>query len=224
MAGLAGIMAFGLIFDMDGVLFDSHPIHKRAWAGLLRSVGKIVSDEELDFIMTGATREEILQHYLGPLTSEQMTFYGKQKELMFRSEEHDLRTIEGLEAFLDLVETAAIPKIIATSASKIRAKRMLEKHELTDRFKAIVTGDDVSKGKSDPAIFLRGAEELHVSPHEVLVFEDAVPAIKAAKSIGMKCIGIASGERNSMLQSAGADLVVSDFKELCLYNLADLFQ
>jgi beta-phosphoglucomutase len=217
-------MTFGLIFDMDGVLFDSHPIHKRAWAGLLRSVGKIVSDEELDFIMTGSTREEILQHYLGPLTSEQLAVYGKQKELMFRSEEHGLRTIEGLKAFLDLVEAAAIPKIIATSASKIRAKRMLEKHELTDRFKAIVTGDDVPKGKSDPAIFLRGAEELQVNPHEVLVFEDAVPAIQVAKSIGMKCIGIASRDRNSQLQSAGADLVVPDFKKLCLYNVADLFQ
>lgn len=207
---------------MDGVLFDSHPIHKRAWGELLRSVGKIVSDEELDFIMTGATREEILQHYLGPLNAEQLAVYGKQKELMFRSEEHDLRTIEGLEAFLDLVETAAIPKIIATSASRIRAKRMLDKHELTDRFKAIVTSDDVPKGKSDPAIFLRGAEELHVPPHNVLVFEDAVPAIEGAKSIGMKCIGVAVGERRTQLQKAGADLVVPDFRKLGLSDVTDL--
>ena len=207
---------------MDGVLFDSHPIHNRAWGELLRSVGKIVSDEELDFIRTGATREEILQHYLGPLTAEQLAAYGKQKELMFRSEEQEMRTIEGLETFLDLVETAAIPKIIVTSASKIRAKRMLDKHELTDRFKAIVTGDDVPKGKSDPAIFLRGAEELRAPPHNVLVFEDAVPAIEGAKSIGMKCIGLAMGERRRQLQKAGADLVVSDFRKLGLSDITDL--
>lgn len=215
-------MAFGLIFDMDGVLFDSHPIHKRAWSELLRGVGRTVSDDELDFIMTGATREEILQHYLGPLTAEQLAVYGKQKELMFRSEEHDLRTIEGLEAFLDLVETAEIPKIIATSASKLRAKRMLDKHELTNRFKAIVTGDDVPKGKADPAIFFRGAEELQVPPHNVVVFEDAVPAIEGAKSIGMKCIGVAMGERRRQLQKAGADLVVPNFKTLGLSDVTDL--
>jgi beta-phosphoglucomutase len=217
-------MAFGLIFDMDGVLFDSHPIHKKAWRELLRSLGMEVTEEELEFIMTGATREEILQHYLGPLSAEQLAVYGKQKEVLFRNEEEGLRTIEGVKAFLDLVECAAIPKVVATSASKRRAMRMLDGHELTDRFEAIITGDDVPKGKSDPAIFLRGAEELHASPAKVVVFEDAVPAIKVAISIGMRCIGIANGERCSQLKLAGADLVVPDFTQLRLSDVVGVFQ
>jgi HAD superfamily hydrolase (TIGR01509 family) len=216
-------MAFGLIFDMDGVLFDSHPVHKKAWWELLRSLGRKITEEELEFIMTGATREEILQHYLGPLSAEQLATYGKQKEVLFRNEEEGLRTIEGVKAFLDAVECAAIPKVVATSASKRRALRMLDGHELTDRFEAVVTGDDVPKGKSDPAIFLRGAEELRVSPDKVLVFEDAAPAIKAAKSVGMKCIGIAEGARRLPLQIAGADLIVRDFRELCLSDISDLW-
>jgi HAD superfamily hydrolase (TIGR01509 family) len=206
-------MTLGMVFDLDGVLFDSHPIHKKVWRELLQSLGRVVSDEELDFILDGAKRDEILHHFLGPLNREQVESYAKQKEFLLRNEEENLKTIDGLECFLELVESAGIPKVVATSASKPRAKRMLDRCQLTERFSAIVTGDDVSNGKSDPTIFLQCAEKLGAAPRHVLVFEDAVPAIKAAKSIGMKCVGLGKGARQSQLRKAGADLVVPDFME-----------
>ena len=216
-------MTGGLIFDMDGVLFDSHPIHRKVWRELLQCMGRVVSDEELDFIMDGARREEILFHFLGPLTPGQTRICSEQKDARFEKEESHLRTVPGLEAFLDLAEAAGIPKAVATCASRPRTKRMLQQHGLVSRFTAIVTGDDVTQGKSDPAIFLRSAEELGVAPRDALVIEDAVPAIKAAKGVGMKCVGIATGPRVSQLLRAGADLVVSDFSQLCLSDVERVF-
>jgi beta-phosphoglucomutase len=218
-------MALGMIFDLDGVLFDSHPVHRRAWREFLRGLGRIVSDEELDFILDGAKREEILRHFLGPLTREQTASYVARKESIFRSEEENLRTVDGLEEFLGIVEGAAIPKLVATSASKARANRMLHKHGLADRFTAIITGDDVPSGKSNPAIFLRSAKVLQVEPNEVLVFEDAIPAVRGATSIGMQCIGIAAADpRRSQLHDAGAALVVPDFTKLGLRDVVCLLQ
>src|SRR5438445_2382767 len=123
----------------------------------------------------------------------------------------ELRTVPGLQTFLNLAEAVGISKAVATCASRERTRRMLRQHGLVSRFTAIVTGDDVTQGKSDPAIFLRSAEALGVPPRDVLVIEDAVPAIKAARSVGMKCVGIARGPRVSQLLQAGADLVVTDF-------------
>lgn len=215
--------AHGLIFDMDGVLFDSHPIHRKAWRQLLKSLGVSVSDEALDFILDGAKREEILQHFLGPLTAEQVAAYSAQKDAILKTQETDLQTVEGLESFLELVEAEAIPKGVATSATRLRTKRLLDGYRLTSRFKAIVTGDDVPWGKSNPAIFLKTAEQLGVPPGDVVVLEDAIPAIRAAKEVGMKCIGIATGPRRSKLLAAGAEIVVPHFKQLSLSDVFGLF-
>ena len=139
-------MRIALVFDMDGVIFDSHPVHRGAWRKLLREAGKDVSEAELDFVLEGATREEILRHFLGPLTPEQAALYAKKKEALFREQEDRVQVIEGLQGFLDLVESASIPMAVATSASRSRVTRMLKNHALTDRFAAVLTGDDVPGG------------------------------------------------------------------------------
>ena len=217
-------MRIAFVFDMDGVLFDSHPLHRRAWQELFRAAGKEVSDVELDFVLEGATRGEILNHFLGPLTPQQTALYARQKDAIFRQQEVQVQAIEGLEVFLDLIESTAIPMAIATSASRVRATRMLESHDLADHFAAVVTGDDVPGGKSGPAIFLRAAEQLRARPCEVLVIEDAIAAVKVVKQVGMKCIGVAAENRGPRLVEAGADLVVPNFVHLGLSDVMGLFQ
>jgi HAD superfamily hydrolase (TIGR01509 family) len=218
------MMRIALVFDMDGVLFDSHPVHRTAWRELLRGAGKEVSDVDLEFVLEGATREEILHHFLGPLTPHQAKLYAVQKEAIFRQEEDRVQLIEGLEGFLDVVDSAAIPMAVATSASRMRTSRMLENHRLANRFAAILTGDDVPGGKSSPGIYLRAAELLQARASEVLVLEDAITAVKVVKGIGMKCIGVAEGQRGPGLVLAGADLVIPNFTNLDLADVIGLFQ
>lgn len=213
-------MQIAFVFDMDGVLFDSHPAHRMAWRELLWEAGREISDAELDFVMEGATREEMLRHFLGPLSPEQMAFYANRKDAIFRKEEARVSTVPGLENFLDRAESAAIPMAVASSGSRVRVQRMLEMHGLADRFPVVLTGDDVRVGKKSAAIFLRAAAELHVRPGEVVVLEDAVHAVESAKKAGMKCVAIAAAPRRVRMITAGADLVAGDFTE---FNLADVF-
>ena len=112
---------------------------------------------------------------------------------------------------------------VATSASSGRARDTLAHLGILSHFSALITGDDVIKGKPDPEIFVRAAEKLELTPQNLLVVEDAVSGVRAAKSAGMKCLGIATNGRTELLSEAGADRVVADYREISLLDVQQLF-
>ncbi|SRR6266403_476675 len=214
----------GAIFDLDGVLVDSHPVHFRAWIRLLRSIGTSVKDHDLTFILEGRKREEILQHFLGELTDGQLEHYGQQKDLFFREECNDIETVSGVREFLQNLAAASIPMAVASCGSKSRVDHLLELLDLCRYFQAIVTGDEVKRGKPDPAIFHLAAQRYGVAPEDSVCFEDSVSGITAAKAAGMKCLGIADGGREALLLETGADRVVANFENLSVPDLQALFR
>ncbi|HET7101366.1 MAG TPA: HAD family phosphatase [Terriglobia bacterium] len=216
-------MCKGVIFDMDGVLIDSHPVHKKVWAQFLASVNRPVSDKELDFVLDGRKREEILRHFLGDLPAEQIREYGQRKDEIYEESSRNLKTISGVEEFLGMLESAGLPMAVATSASFARARGTLSELGILRRFSALVTGNDVVNGKPDPEVFVRAAERLNLAPRNLLVVEDAVSGVKAAKSAGMKCLGIAADGLGEKLRAAGADQVVPDYRRLSLLDVQQLF-
>lgn len=216
-------MLRAVIFDLDGVIVDSHPAHQRAWKMFFRSLGREVSDRELAFVLEGQKREDILRHFLGELTDEQVRYYGARKEALFCYSAAELKTIPGLPEFLDALEEAALPLALASSASRGRASYMLEQLDLKHRFQVIVAGDDVRKGKPEPAIFRLAAERLGVAAANILVCEDAVCGVEAAKKAGMKCLAIAANGRGPLLEKAGADRVIPDFTRASMDDLRSLF-
>jgi HAD superfamily hydrolase (TIGR01509 family) len=216
-------MMRAVIFDMDGVLIDSHPVHKKAWARFLASVGKIVAEEELEFVLDGRKREDILTYFLGPLTAEQVRDYGHRKELLFREEGRQVGTVAGVRRFLAELQGRSIPMAVASCGSSSRVYFMLQCLDLQSRFSAVITGDDVSSGKPDPAIFKKAAQAVHAACEDSLVVEDAVAGVIAAKVAGMKCLAIASNGRNEALRAAGADEVVPDFRSVNVATLLKMF-
>lgn len=216
-------MLRAVIFDLDGVIVDSHPAHIQAWRIFFRSIEKDVSERDLLFVLEGQKREDILRHFLGDLTPEQVKHYGAKKEALFRDSAMELKTVRGLPEFLDRLHSAGLPVALASSASRSRATYMLEQLDLKRRFSVVVTGDDVRKGKPDPSIFHLAADRLKTSPANILVCEDAVSGVEAAKAAGMKCLAIAANGRGPLLQKAGADRVVDDFSAANLDDLRGLF-
>jgi len=217
-------MLEGVIFDMDGVLIDSHPVHRIAWHRFLASVGKNVSDEQLDFILEGRRREEILRHFLGDLPEGIVAEYGQRKEDFFQETFKEVRFIPGIEVFLDELRAARIKTGIATSASAYRTQRTLELLKLEDRFVAVITGDDVSSGKPDPSVYRLAAERMNLAPRQLLVLEDAPSGVQAAKAAGMRCFGVSSNGRTEALRQAGADYVIPDFVDLSVTRLLQLLK
>lgn len=214
----------GVIFDLDGVLVNSHPIHLRAWKRLFDSMGLPFGDNGLNFILEGRKREEILQHFLGDLTEQQMRHYGQQKESFFAEECKDIETIPGVREFLQALADASIPMAVASCGSCRRVNHLLEQLELRRYFRAVVTGDDVKDGKPDPAIFRLAARLYGVQPEHSVCLEDSVSGVTAARAAGMKCLGIAEETRAQALLEAGANKVVPDFANVSVADLRALFE
>jgi len=204
------------IFDMDGVIVDSHPVHKKTWRKFLESLGKEIDEEHLNFIMEGRKRDEILRYFLGELSDEQVRALGHRKEQLFREESADMKAIEGLREFLQQLSEAEIRLAVASSGSNGRVNYVLDLLDLRHYFQAIVTGDQVTYGKPDPTIFRVACEQLRVRPSETLVFEDSVSGVRAAKTAGMRCVGVATNGIIAVLVEAGADHIIPDFSAVPL--------
>jgi len=214
-----------MIFDLDGVIADTHPIHRQAWRQLLLEQRHQVTEEQLDFVLEGRTRREILHHFFGSLSVCEISHFGKRKDELFYESAAGLRlrAIPGVIDFLHQLESAGVPKAVATSASKRRAHHVLELLGVTNRFCAVLTGNDIAAAKPDPSIFYLAANRLNVKPQQSLVAEDSLAGICAAKSAGMRCLGIGTGALSSRLCQEGADHVTPDFNGVSVSQLQNLF-
>ena len=212
------------IFDMDGVIVDSHPAHKKTWRKFLELLGKDIDEERLNFIMEGRKRDEILRHFLGDLSDEQVQALGHQKEQLFREESTDMKAIDGLRGFLEQLSEAKIRLAVASSGSNGRVNYVLDLLDLRHYFQAIVTGDQVTHGKPDPTIFRVACGQLSVQPSETLVFEDSVSGIRAAKAAGMRCVGVATNGIIGILVEAGADHIIPDFSAIHFDLMRELYE
>lgn len=212
----------GAVFDFDGVIVDSHPVHVRAWKRFLDSVDRTATEEQLQFVLDGRKREDILRHFMGELSEEQIIEYGCRKEKFFREEARHVRTTNGVLAFLEDLECEHLTLAIASSGSRSRIDFLLERLDLKNTFRVVVTGDDVEQGKPHPGVFLEAARQLGVECSQLVVFEDAVSGVKAARSAGMVCVGIAQPSNVSLLMDAGANYVAPDFAMLSCAKLREI--
>jgi HAD superfamily hydrolase (TIGR01509 family) len=207
-------------FDMDGVLIDSHPAHRAAWREFLLSLNRRVSDDELSFILEGRTRNEILRHFLGDLSEHELTQFGKQKDELFRSLEHQIEPVRGAIEFVRELHRHGIVSAVATSASEIRTFSTIERLGLAEHFETIITASDVSRGKPDPMVYQVACERMGVAPQHALAFDDAPAGIRAAALAGMRCVGVSSNGLAPQLLQAGAECVIPNFVGLRLEEFA----
>ena len=202
-------MLKAIIFDLDGVIADSHPLHHAAWKTLLSEQGRNVNDTEMDFILAGRQRGEILRHYFGELSEEKLATLGRRKDELYQGRAHLLAPMPGLNMLFDELEAAGIAKAVATSAGPARTLQTLKAFGMEQRFQVVLSSADSLKAKPDPEIFLLAASKLNVKVNEALVIEDSIAGVQAAKAAGMKCVGYTSVDRFVTLRQAGADEVIS---------------
>ena len=200
-----------VIFDMDGVIIDSHPAHRKAWRKFLHSMGRDVTNRELDFILDGRKRAEILRYFLGEISEAQVEEHGKRKDDFFHDLELEVKPIPGVVSFLDGLRKQNIAIAVATSASESRARSTLARLHLTHHFQAVITGGDVARGKPDPAIYRLACQRLNIAPQNALAIEDAVSGIRAARGAGLRCVGVSIHQPAGDLMAAGADCVIANF-------------
>jgi HAD superfamily hydrolase (TIGR01509 family) len=206
-------MLKAVIFDLDGVVADSHPIHEAAWKTLLVEQGLDSPTLNLDFLYAGHPRREILRHYLGLIETSEMERLGRRKDELYALAANKLKAKPGIPRVLSELNQAGILCALATSAGRARTNESLKQLGITKDFSVIVTGEDVIAAKPEPDIFLLAAKKLGVTEKESVVVEDSVAGVVAARAAGMKCVGYALPRFAAELAGAGADDVISVFPE-----------
>jgi len=198
---LAGLMRLkipegdfaGYIFDLDGTLVDTMPLHYRAWDETMRRVGLACPlDEELFYSLGGVpTRRvaELIAAHYGLKIDPHKVF--DHKESIFRALQQDAKLIEPVVEFARRMALTH-PVSIASGGPRDIVRRMLELTGLATLFKVVVTPEDVTRGKPAPDMFLLAASRMGVPAVQCLVFEDADAGLRAADSAGMAWVRVSS--------------------------------
>src|SRR5215472_13294533 len=118
-------MLTNVIFDMDGVIVDSHAAHIRTWKRFLLSLGKSVSDADLSFVRQGRKRQEILRFFLGDLSDDQVQAHCHVKDLLFRYEMQGIKMLAGVFELLEDLKRSGVPIALATCGSSARVHHLL---------------------------------------------------------------------------------------------------
>lgn len=179
----------GLIFDCDGTLADTMPLHYRAWAAAMRHHGAEFP-EAIFWEMAGIPTARIIE-----LLNERhgwnvpVAAGAELKEKLYLDLIHEVRPIEPVAQVVRQY-AGKLPMAVATGGTRAIVTRTLAAVGLERAFQAIVTADDVAHGKPAPDIFLESARRLGVEPARCLVFEDADLGVQAATAAGMRVIDI----------------------------------
>lgn len=209
------------IFDLDGVIVNTVPLHFKAWQRMFAEYGKEFSFEEYKEKVDGIPRMDGARAILTDLDENELEKAGSKKQGYFL-EYLNSEEIPVYKTTVGLIKAIKKEKIKrgAISSSK-NCLPVLKKVNLVDLFDVIITGNDVTKGKPDPQVFFMAAEKMSVEPAGCVVFEDAVLGVEAAKRAGMKCVGIDRYGKPERLKKA--DLVVGDLGEVNIEKIKELF-
>jgi beta-phosphoglucomutase len=199
-----------VLWDLDGTLVDSEDLHWESWRHALATEGVSVTREQFKATF-GQRNEGILRGWLGADASvERINHIADRKEIEYRrlAAEHGLTPLPGAAEWLVRLRAAGWKQAIASSAPRMNVDAMLQALRLEEYFDAIVSSEDVSRGKPEPDVFVTAAARLAVPADRCIVVEDAAAGTEAARRAGMRSIGVS---RTTVLT---ADLAVRSLSDL----------
>lgn len=219
-------MQQAVIFDFDGVILDSEPIHYKACCLILKKIGLSVSFEEYREKYLGLTDKDLfpllLKHKKISLNPNEIhdliqTKINCYNEIIHHSK--NLPIIPGLELYIQQLQKQNIPLAICSGSARIEIDTVLKNlhnGKLQSHFNVIVTAENINQGKPSPEGFLLAAKKLNITPEKCLVIEDSPHGVEAGKKAGMTVIALLTSHDKNKLKKA--DLIVQDFNELLHQN------
>jgi HAD superfamily hydrolase (TIGR01509 family) len=207
-------MIEAILFDLDGLMFDSEPHSLASWEAVLRERGVTLDQLTIDSILgrrIDATARTLIDKYHLPVTVQEL---GDAKtEYQIAHLAGNVKPMPGLIELLDEIDRRGLKKAVASSGIRRYVEAVLRVNGLLDRFSVIITGDQVAHGKPAPDVFLAAARALNVEPPHCLVLEDAPAGVQAAKAAGMTCIAVPD-HSVAQLDLSQADKVVASLHDV----------
>lgn len=215
--------ARAIILDMDGVVLDSMPHHLASWQEALAPLGIALGAADLypvEGVPTVQTAQILTERFLGRACSEEEAHrLAAAKQAAFRRI-FVPRLVPGMGPLIHDLAGRGFALGLVTGSARSVVEANVTPAGVADLFQAVVTGDEVRRGKPDPEPYLRAASRLGVEPGECLVVENAPLGIQAARAAGMACAGLATTLPAERLAAAGADPVFETTADLRDWLLA----
>lgn len=219
-------MLKGVLFDMDGVLVNNLEIHRQAFAEFFRRYGVERTFDELSRVF-GKGNDDIMGELMPADVVERVGIrqLGYEKEAIYREIYAPIITPQpGLLAFLAECEREGLRSAVGSSGYKANVDFVLDKCNIRRYFEATVAGDEVTRCKPDPEIYLTAAAKLGLDACECIVFEDAEAGIEAAKRAGMKVVALATTFDREFLATTDADMIIGNFRDISVEQLRTLVE
>jgi len=219
-------MLKAVLFDMDGVIVDTEPLHRKAYFMMFDTMGISVS-EALYTSFTGQSTLNICKKLVTHFKMDQapeVLVKNKRKHFKHLFENDDSLTL--LDGVLDLIKkyhAHGFTLVLASSASMPNIDRIFNRFDLNKYFVAKLSGADLKESKPHPEIFEKAAKAAGALPEECIVIEDSTNGIKAALGAGIFCVGYDSKHSTSQ-DYTQADVVISNFTEIYPAKLEKLFK
>ena len=210
-----------VIFDVDGVLVDSYQPHLESWQQMLAEVGINFTEDQFRATF-GRTSGDILNELSeGKYSLEELAAFDERKEALYRDMiRDDFPEIDGAGELVDALSAAGFALAVGSSGPPENIELTLECLGRADKFGAMITRVDVTRGKPDPQVFQIAAERLGVPPECCCVVEDAPPGVEAANRAEMTSIALTGTATREGLSHA--NLVVDSLRELSPQSITEL--
>lgn len=203
-----------VIFDMDGVLIDSEPLHIELETKMIVELN-IPLSKEMYTRFAGTTSlsmwEILLDEFKLDKNPKMLSLESDRRFIEALLTTNKVNLFDGVKDVLNKLKELGIPLALASSSSREVVNAVLKKFELDDFFAAVITGSDVQNSKPHPEIFLKASQMLNISPSYCVVVEDSPNGIKSAKLAGMNCIGFASTSNKHEITDA--TYIIKSFRE-----------
>lgn len=209
-------MKKAFIFDMDGVIVDTEPVHFRTKLMALEKYGIHCKKEDLERFVGRTTVHAfttLLNEHPEANVSVDEIVKAKYEFYSQAVEAGEFHLVEGIQRLLDRLKANDFIIGIGTSAALNIAEKNLARAGLRDYFQEVVSGADLPRSKPDPAVYLKAAELLGVEPKNCTVVEDAASGVAAAKAAGMRCIGY-NNPNSGKQDLSKADIIVNALDEI----------
>ncbi|HLR26231.1 MAG TPA: HAD family phosphatase [Fodinibius sp.] len=207
-----------VIFDMDGVIVNSNPAHKKAIQQFCKNHNQEVTQTFLENRLYGRMNAEWIPELFGTIETHRLTELANEKEQLFRDifspQDH---IVDGIIDFMDSLHKQGITMAVATSAPTENADYILNTLSIKHYFRAILDDSHVDTGKPDPEIYLKAAHALNKKTENCIVFEDSVSGVKAGRAAGCTVIGLTTTHTKKEL--GDCSVFIDNFTEQQLHKI-----
>ncbi|MGG6292875.1 HAD family hydrolase [Leptolyngbya sp. AN02str] len=212
-------MLKALLFDLDGTLANTDPLHYFTWQEVMSEFGITIDESFYQSRFSGRLNEAILQDLLPHLTPKENQNLAEYKEAKFRERTLELRPLPGLGELLAWSHAHALQQAVVTNAPSANTRHLLKVLGLEEAFPVVVLAEELPQGKPDPLPYQTALNHLGIQAHEAIAFEDSPSGIRSAVDAEICTVAIASTHSPDHLLNLGASLVIADFTDLRLEAL-----